>query len=157
MSRLPPGKWSMKFDCCQVCGTTEIEHKSLGMCVMCYRKQYNKENKEHAKQYYKKYYKQYHKQRRDNKRGYKLHDWSMKFDCCQICGTTEIEHSGNGMCSACYHKKYYRENRERSRQYNKKYYQENRERFKKYYRENKKHFKLYNEIYYRSPKMKEMK
>jgi len=29
-------KWSVKFDECQGCGTTEIPHKGVGLCVHCH-------------------------------------------------------------------------------------------------------------------------
>jgi 5-methylcytosine-specific restriction endonuclease McrA len=29
------GKWSMEYDCCVECGTTEVKHKGNGLCTRC--------------------------------------------------------------------------------------------------------------------------
>ncbi|NCG67125.1 hypothetical protein GWJ21_03985 [Bacillus coagulans] len=33
-------KWSIKFDCCQSCGTKDIPHFGLGLCSRCYKRKY---------------------------------------------------------------------------------------------------------------------
>jgi hypothetical protein len=41
--RIPPGKWSRKFDACVECGRTDSSHASRGTCHRCYRKRYERE------------------------------------------------------------------------------------------------------------------
>jgi len=36
--------------------------------------------------------------------------WSRKYDKCIECGSTEKRHCGNGRCSACHSKAYYKKN-----------------------------------------------
>lgn len=64
--------------------------------------------------------------------------WSLDYDCCQQCGTTEQKHGGKGLCRRCYTrewarqrkdqaKEYYRANRDKVQQSQKEYYERNRE------------------------------
>ena len=35
--------------------------------------------------------------------------WSYKYECCIECNTTELVHSGKGLCSKCFDKKWFKE------------------------------------------------
>lgn len=41
MYKTPPDKWSIRYECCLICGTTDKIHKkheARGLCCHCYRK-----------------------------------------------------------------------------------------------------------------------
>lgn len=80
------GRWSMNYDCCRECGTTERVHRRDGYCYACARK---------------KLYSGDLKKKRDLLSG----RWSRKFDCCVECGTTDRPHKAGGRCANCLAKK----------------------------------------------------
>lgn len=72
------GKWSIKYDSCIECGTTERGHQGKGLCTRC-----------HARLAYKKKENNYY-------------EWSKKHKQCIKCGTTTIKHLAKGLCQKCY-------------------------------------------------------
>jgi hypothetical protein len=80
--KLPKGKWSWEYDCCQRCGTTSIKHYGKGYCVKC---------QAHLRWL-----------QRSGKTEEDMNRWSLKHDCCIGCGTTSIPHEGLGYCKKCY-------------------------------------------------------
>lgn len=79
------GKWSLEYDCCQECGTTERPHGGKGLCATCYTRYLRKLHAEN---------------------GYKPERWAKDYDGCVQCGTTEIPHRGKGLCRKCYLNEY---------------------------------------------------
>ena len=45
-----------------------------------------------------------------------LETWSRKHDKCQLCGTKETPHGGNGLCQTCYNKTYLSKYREANKE-----------------------------------------
>jgi uncharacterized paraquat-inducible protein A len=41
-SKLPPGRWSRKYEACIRCGKTDTRHASKGACWRCYQRAYMK-------------------------------------------------------------------------------------------------------------------
>lgn len=78
-------KWSMKYDRCVVCGTTELRHVGKGLCTKCHRKDMylKKENGQ-------------------------VELWSIKYSNCIMCGTNKVSHRAKGLCRRCYDRKRYR-------------------------------------------------
>lgn len=89
------GKWSLKYDCCTSCGTTERKYKVKGECSFCYNKnrykdpkykathaicvkRYQEKNKEKIKKYTKKYLKEYYKKNKE-KIGKKREEYYTKY------------------------------------------------------------------------------
>ena len=62
-------RWSLKYPCCQNCGTTKIRHHSKGLCQKCYSAKYVKSD------VYKHYYEKnkYIRWSRNTLRSHKLH------------------------------------------------------------------------------------
>lgn len=53
--------------------------------------------------------------------------WSLRYDCCQRCGTTSLPHRANGLCNPCEKARYYATNdayRERRKEYDRRKYRE---------------------------------
>lgn len=77
--------------------------------------------------------------------------WSRKYDSCIICGTTESEHDGKGICKRCHMKAHYWKNRERILEYSKQYRMKNKEKIRecnrRYYEANKEKIKLKQKAY----------
>jgi len=69
--------------------------------------------------------------------------WSLEYDKCIACGTTEIKHRGKGRCRKCYRKT--PEEKERIKKWSKKYRQRP---------EVKKRIKLYRQVYRQRPEVK---
>jgi len=80
-------RWSMKYDKCIECGTTEKKHVGRGLCIKCHR----------AWRY-------------KIKQVEKFEKWAKDYDCCISCGRTDRPHSANGFCGTCY---YNQQNREK--------------------------------------------
>lgn len=74
---IPNGKWSMKYDKCIECGTTEIPHSGKGLCERCYKRSLYELSKTKDR-------------------------WSLKYKCCIDCGRTDRPHKANGRCGVCY-------------------------------------------------------
>jgi hypothetical protein len=75
-------RWSLEYDCCVECGTTETPYNGHGLCDNCYARWLRKQPKAH------------------NKR------WAPNYDKCVVCGTTKVPHQSQGMCHSCYTKEY---------------------------------------------------
>ena len=43
--------WSKEHQACLECGTTEHPHKALGLCVLCYTRQYREKNRQKIREY----------------------------------------------------------------------------------------------------------
>ncbi len=67
-------RWSLHYDACVECGTTEIPYNGKGRCDNCYAR--------------------YLRQNRTGR-------WSHKYEACLECGTTDFPYSANGYCSSC--------------------------------------------------------
>lgn len=76
------GRWAMKYDCCQECGTTEIKHRRDGLCSNCTRRALY--------------------QGRINKKRTYIKTWSRKHIKCIVCGTKDRTHHANGRCARCH-------------------------------------------------------
>ena len=72
-------KWSMKYNACVDCGTTEKKHVGKGLCTKCHRALRYKLKKEG-----------------------KIEKWSRKHDKCIECGRSDRPHAAEGLCGACY-------------------------------------------------------
>ena len=70
-------RWSMNYNKCQKCGTTEIKHAGKGLCRKCYKKYLYNERKNSVR-------------------------WSNKYDSCIDCGRIDRPHHANGRCGTCY-------------------------------------------------------
>lgn len=77
-------RWSMAYDECRGCHSTDRKHVGDGFCSTCY-----------------------YRARRDQPLGpvalveKKPKRWAKFFDACLGCGTTEREHVGHGLCESC--------------------------------------------------------
>lgn len=45
-TKLPPGKWSQKYDACRKCGRTSQPHHGKGLCASCSSGRYASEGRE---------------------------------------------------------------------------------------------------------------
>lgn len=73
-------RWSMNYDKCVRCGTTERKHVGKGLCVKCHRSDRYKLKK------------------------YQISDkWVRRYDKCIECGRTDRPHAAKGLCNTCYH------------------------------------------------------
>jgi len=73
------GKWSVKYNKCIKCGTTDYQHQAKGLCTSCYSKALYIDRK--------------------NKR---LKGWAKNYNCCINCGRVDRPHVANGLCGTCY-------------------------------------------------------
>lgn len=76
------GRWAMKYDCCQECGTVDRKHQRDGLCTNCARRALYHGKIEKKRQYIK--------------------TWSRKHIKCIDCGTKDRPHHGNGRCARCH-------------------------------------------------------
>ena len=74
---IPEGRWSIKYDKCVSCGTTETPHSAKGLCKVCYKKHFYEISKNKDR-------------------------WSRKYKCCIDCGRTDRPHQANGRCGTCH-------------------------------------------------------
>jgi len=84
----PEQFWSLHFDVCVKCGTTQVPHKSRGMCRNCYQKWHIATKEE--------------KHLRPLTKRCKLSRWSRDFAACINCNRTDSKHCGRGYCNRCY-------------------------------------------------------
>lgn len=73
---IPEDKWSMEYDECVECGTTEIPYGGRGLCKRCYKHFFYEMSKTKEK-------------------------WSLKYKCCIDCGRTDRPYHANGRCGTC--------------------------------------------------------
>ena len=48
MPTLEKGVWSLRWECCQECGTIRRRHKGKGLCTLCYQRQWHGERLGHC-------------------------------------------------------------------------------------------------------------
>ena len=118
------GKWSMNYDGCVECGTTERKHIGKGLCSKCHRRsRYEFKKLEKFVKWSRKYDKCIdcgridrphqahgrcltchvnHLNRKKGKPKRNFGAWSWYYDKCQKCGTTKRPHAKNGLCVDCY-------------------------------------------------------
>jgi hypothetical protein len=75
------GRWSLKYDQCIECHTTEHPYHLRGRCSKCHWRWYNKTRRPFV-----------HRSR-----------WSRLYENCIRCHTTTIAHAGHGLCRRCYY------------------------------------------------------
>jgi len=80
--------WSLHFESCVKCGTTQVAHKSRGMCRNCYNP-WQKATKEA-------------KHLRPAVKPCKLSRWSRDYSACINCNRTDSKHCCHGCCNRCY-------------------------------------------------------
>lgn len=100
------------------CEETKL-HGNLDVCKRCYNKTYFKEY------YIKHKEKIIEKNKAWNAQAKKLKVrfvWSRKHPSCIECGTSEVKHSGSGLCIRCYQRKYNKQNPEKAAAKQKRYY-----------------------------------
>jgi hypothetical protein len=87
--------WSIKYDKCQNCGTTERKHCAKGLCKICWEKQHYINNPDKRKRVA--------AQKKAaailKKNGERK--WAKDFDACVCCGLTKFLHKGKGLCKSC--------------------------------------------------------
>ena len=81
--------WSLQWDRCQVCGTTEFPHRGRGLCSFCYVRLQLLRRLPPLAEYV-------------MEGGRNNGAWSRDYAACRSCGTTERRHHGRGFCVRCY-------------------------------------------------------
>jgi len=125
-SHTSDGRWSVRFDRCQRCGTTKTKHTRDGYCFNCARKLLRsgelKRKRITLKGWSKKHDKcgscgtvsrphhaggccaRCHARKLSRKKGAKKrYKWAVGYFKCRGCGTNERSHVSNGLCYDCYH------------------------------------------------------
>ena len=133
-------KWSRKYDCCQICGTTEKKHKGRGLCVTCHNKQWSEENKEYSREWHKQYRKEnprYNKQyqdqyRKENKEYFKQWKENNREHIRQYDRQYRKENPQFARYNKQYQDQYRKENKDSKKRYDKQYREDNKERINQY-------------------------
>jgi len=116
-------RWSVKYDRCVVCGTTNYPHNGKGLCVKCYKVIRYKAKKNNEGKWSRKYDEcikcgtnvmphkakglctRCYENSLNRKKGKKMRNfgaWSWYYDKCKKCGTTKVKHAKDGLCINCY-------------------------------------------------------
>lgn len=74
------GRWSVHYDRCVKCGTTEVPHQAHGLCANCWQKDRN---------------------RKMGRPERNFGGWSWYHDKCSKCGTVDKPHAARGLCADC--------------------------------------------------------
>ncbi len=129
-------KWSLKYDYCKECRTTERVHKGGGLCSRCIQRKPERLKKK--REYYERNREKLLRQSKEAKirlQNYrKKHNiWHPEFESCIGCGSTDRAYGSKGLCTRCHQRQpsqltrkreHYKNNRdailEKNREYNKK-------------------------------------
>lgn len=81
-------RWSRLRDECERCGSSTSPHAGRGICRACYQRELTAPRRKYSR-----------------RTGNPLlaGEWSRKFRTCQKCGSSKRRHTARGLCSACYH------------------------------------------------------